>query len=194
MRSRFHVVPIGIFAAVALVACSHFGPGITELPAARGWQPLPIGSWVLNDGIEPRAMAFCPRNACDRQGFAAILSFSGSRAAEMEKALSESPATLGRAFARLAAEKAAERRKALRGRKQAKDEPKPARSATDVLRLDGAEARGVLVTIRSLDTPGRQAVTAIHYGREGDRLVVALAVAAAADAARHDAAAAWRSR
>lgn len=194
MRSRFHVALLALVAGLLLSACSHFGPGITELPASRGWQPLPIGSWVLNDGLEARSMAFCPRDACDRQGFAAILSFSGARAADMEKALSESPAALGQAFARLAAEKAAERRKAQRGQKRKKDEPKPARSATDVLRVDSTEARGVLVTIRSLDTPGRQAVTAILYGREDDRLVVAIAVASTADAARNDAGAAWRSR
>ncbi|MGX5736824.1 hypothetical protein [Bosea thiooxidans] len=195
MRSRFHVALLGLLTGLALAACSHhFGPGITELPAARGWQPLPIASWVLNDGLEARAMAFCPRDACDQQGFAAVVSFSGARAREVEQALSESPMALGQAFARLAAEKAAERRKARKGQKKKKDEPKPARSATDVLRLDTADTRGVLVTIRSLDTPGRQAVTAILYGREDDRLVVALAVASTADAARHDAAAAWRSR
>jgi len=193
MRSRFHVALLALAAGLLLSACSHFGPGITELPASRGWQPLPIGSWVLNDGLEARSMVFCPRDACDRQGFAAILSFSGSRATDMEKALSESPAALGQAFARLAAEKAAERRKAQTGQKK-KTEPKPARSATDVLRIDTAEARGVLVTIRSLDTPGREAVTAIFYGREDDRLVVALAVANTAEAARKDAEAAWRSR
>lgn len=195
MRSSFRVVLLGLLAGLALSACSHhFGPGITELPAAQGWQPLPIGSWVLNDGLEARAMAFCPRDACDRQGFAAVVSFSGARARDIEQALSQSPAALGQAFARLAAEKAAERRKAQRGQKKKKPEPKPARSVTDVLRLDTAEAHGVLVTIRSLDTPGRQAVTAILYGREDDRLVVALAVAGTAEGARHDAAAAWHSR
>lgn len=193
MRSRFHVALV-LLAGALLAACSqHFGPGITELPASQGWQPLPIGSWVLNDGIEARAMVFCPRDACTQQGFAAVIALEGERARQMEQALSESPASLGQAFARLAAAKAAERRKAERNQKK-KVEPKPARSATDIVRLDSAEARGVLVTIRSLDTPGRQAVTAILYGREADRLVLALAVGATAAAARRDAEAAWRSR
>ena len=52
----------------------------------------------------------------------------------------------------------------------------------------------MLVTIRSLDIAGRQAITAILYGREADRLVVALAVGNTAEAARHDAEAAWRGR
>lgn len=195
MRSRFHVAALALAGSLLLGACSHhFGPGIADLPASEGWQPLPIGSWVLNDGLEARSLVFCPRDACTRQGFAAVIALEGEQARDMERALSESPASLGQAFARLAAAKAAERRKAQRRQKK-KPEAKPAaRSATDVVRIDSADARGVLVTIRSLDKAGRQAVTAILYGREADRLVLALAVSETAEAARRDAQAAWRSR
>ena len=195
MRSRFHVAALALASSLLLGACSHhFGPGIADLPASQGWQPLPIGSWVLNDGLEARSMVFCPRDSCTRQGFAAVVALEGGRARDMEKALSESPASLGQAFAQLAAAKAAERRKAQRNQKK-KPEAKPeAHSTTDVARIDSAEAKGVLVTIRSLDTAGRQAVTAILYGRESDRLVLALAVSETAEAARRDAEAAWRSR
>lgn len=191
MRSRFHIAAFALATGLLLGACSyHFGPGIAELPASQGWQPLPIGSWVLNDGLEARSMAFCPRESCTRQGFAAVIALEGEQARDMEKALSESPASLGQAFARLAAAKAAERRKAQRRLKRKPE----ARSATDVARIDSTDAKGVLVTIRSLDTAGRQAVTAILYGRESDRLVLALAVSETAEAARRDAEAAWRSR
>jgi hypothetical protein len=195
MRSRFHVAALALAGSLLLGACSHhFGPGIADLPASQGWQPLPIGSWVLNDGLEARSMVFCPRDTCTRQGFAAVVALEGDRARDMEKALSESPASLGQAFARLAAAKAAERRKAQRNQKK-KPEAKPeARSATDVARIDSADVKGVLVTIRSLDTDGRQATTAILYGRESDRLVLAFAVSETAEAARRDAEAAWRSR
>jgi hypothetical protein len=194
MRSRFHVAALLAATGLLLAACSnHFGPGIADLPASEGWQPLPIGSWVLNDGLEARSMVFCPRDACTRQGFAAVIALEGERAKDMEHALSENPASLGRAFARLAAANEAERRQAQRNQKK-KVGTKPARSATDVARIDSEQARGVLVTIRSLDIAGRQAITAILYGREADRLVVALAVGNTAEAARHDAEAAWRGR
>ncbi|MCO5090572.1 hypothetical protein [Bosea sp. (in: a-proteobacteria)] len=194
MRSRFHVAALVLAGGLLLGACSHhFGPGIAGLPATEGWQPLPIGSWVLNEGLQARAMTFCPREACARQGFAAVIALEGERAREMERALSQSPARLGRAFARLAADKAAERRKAQR-KQQKKAEPKPARSATEVIRIDSDQAKGVLVTIRSLDAGGRRAVAAILYGREDDRLVVALAVSETAEAARREAEAAWQSR
>lgn len=194
MRSRFHVAALALAGSLLLGACSHhFGPGITDLPASQGWQPLPIGSWVLNDGLEARSMVFCPRESCAHQGFAAVIALEGDQARDMEKALSESPESLGQAFARLAAAKAAERRKAQRKQKK-KPEAKPARSATDVARIDSADTKGVLVTIRSLDKADRKAVTAILYGREADRLILALAVSETAEAARRDAEAAWRSR
>ncbi|QEL24629.1 hypothetical protein FQV39_20070 [Bosea sp. F3-2] len=194
MRSRFHVAALFAAGVLLLAGCANqFGAGIAELPASAGWHRLPIGSWVLNDGLEARAMVFCPRETCVQQGFAAVIALEGERAWDMERALSESPASLGQAFARLAAAKAAERRKAQRNQKK-KTEPKAARSATDVASFDSAEGRGILVTIRSLDTPGRQAVTAILYGRETNRLVIALGVSDTAEAARHDAEAAWRSR
>ncbi len=195
MRSRFHVAALLLASSLLLGACSHhFGPGIADLPASQGWQPLPIGSWVLNDGLEARSMVFCPRDTCTRQGFAAVIALEGDQARDMEKALSESPASLGQAFARLAAAKATERRKALRKQKKKLDAKPEARSATDVIRIDSTEAKGVLVTIRSLDTAGRQAVTAILYGRDTDRLILALAVSETAEAARRDAEAAWRGR
>ena len=195
MRSRFHVAALILAGSLLLGACSHhFGPGIADLPASQGWQPLPIGSWVLNDGLEARSMVFCPRETCTRQGFAAVIALEGEQASDMEKALSESPASLGQAFARLAAAKVAERRKAQRKQKKKPDVKPEARSATDVARLDSTEAKGVLVTIRSLDKADRQAVTAILYGREADRLVLALAVSETAEAARREAQAAWRSR
>ena len=195
MRSRFHVAAVLLVGSLLLGACSHhFGAGIADLPASQGWQPLPIGSWVLNDGLEARSMVFCPRESCTRQGFAAVIALEGEQARDMEKALSESPASLGQAFARMAAAKAAERRKAQRRLKRKPDAKPEARSATDVARIDSTDAKGVLVTIRSLDTAGRQAVTAIFYGREADRLVLALAVSETAEAARRVAQAAWRSR
>ncbi|MGO4175718.1 hypothetical protein [Bosea sp. TAF32] len=194
MRSRFHVTALFAAGALLLAGCANqFGAGIAELPASAGWHRLPIGSWVLNEGLEARAMVFCPRESCVQQGFAAVIALEGEQARDMERALSESPARLGEAFARQAAAKAAERRKAQRNPKK-NAEPKAPRSATDVARFDSAEARGILVTIRSLDTPGRQAVTAILYGREANRLVVALGVSDTAEAARRDAEAAWRSR
>lgn len=187
LRSRFHVAPLLAGLALLLAACAgQFGAGIAELPASRGWQPLPIGSWVLNDGLEARTMVFCPRDACTRQGFASVVTFSGSEAARMEQALKADPASLARLFSKPPADD---------GRKRQKAKPKgPPKSTTAVSRFEAEGVPGILVEIRARDASGKSATTAILHGREEDRLVVALAVAEDAAAARRDAVAAWRSR
>ncbi|WP_353184953.1 hypothetical protein [Bosea sp. (in: a-proteobacteria)] len=195
MRSRFHVAPLLLAAGLLLCACAErYGAPIADLPASAGWQPLPIGAWVLNDGLEARSMAFCPRDACARQGFAAVVAFEGAEARRMEQALSEKPAELARSFARLDREKAAARAAELRRAGKKPPKPKPEGSVTDYARFDSEDARGILVTIRAKDAPVRQGVAAILYGRMGGRLVVALAVSDDAEAAKRDAEAAWRSR
>jgi hypothetical protein len=187
LRSRFHVAPLLAGLSLLLAACAgQFGVGMAELPASQGWQPLPIGAWVLNDGLEARTMVFCPRDACTRQGFAAVVAFSGSEAARMEQALKADPASLTRLFSRPPTN---DRRGA------SKTRPKgPAKSATTVSRFEAEGVPGILVEIRATDASGKSATTAILRSREGDSLVVALAVAEDAAAARRDAVAAWRSR
>ena len=187
MRSRFHVAALIVGCAMLLSACSsHFGAGIAELPASQGWQPLPIGSWVLNEGLEARSMVFCPRDACAKQGFASVVAFAGREAQRMEQALKADPASLARLFSKPPADDG-------RGRKKAR--PKgPAKSITSVSRFEAEGMVGILVEIRAKDASGKSAATAILHGREGNSLVVALAVAQDAEAARRDAVAAWRSR
>lgn len=201
MRSRFRIPALLVSCALLLASCAgDFGDSISDLPASAGWQPLPIGAWVLNDGLEAKAMVFCPRETCTRPGFAALVSFQGEQGRRMEQALSENPAELARSFSRLAGDKAAERAQA---RRSAGRKPMPStagQSSTAYARLDGPDAKGVLVTIRSkAETSSktrnsRQGVTAILYGWQNDRLVVALGVSDEAQAATQDAQAAWRSR
>jgi hypothetical protein len=187
MRSRFHVAAWLLGATLLLAACSnHFGAGITELPAARGWQPLPIGSWVLNDGVEARAMAFCPRDACVRQGFAALIALEGRQADRVEQALTADPARLAREFARAAAAG-----KDTKPKRPAR--PEPPKSDTAVTRFAEADANGLLVEIRAREG-GKSAFTAVLSGRDAGRLVIAIGVSPQAEAARTQALAAWRDR
>ena len=193
LRSRFHVVSLIAGVALLLAGCAgRFGAGIAELPASQGWQPLPIGSWVLNDGLEARTMVFCPRDACTKQGFASVVAFSGSQALRIEQALKADPASLARLFSKPPATDSGSGKKT---------KPKgPARSITSVSRFEAEGVAGILVEIRAKDASGKEgasgksATTAILHGREADTLVVALAVAEDSEAARRDAVAAWRSR
>jgi hypothetical protein len=168
-----------------LTGCSnHFGPGIAGLAASDGWQPLPIGSWVLNDGVNVEAMSFCPRATCAQQGFAALLTMEGSEADALERQLAQDPARLARDFAKPPAAPATKAR--------AKPAPRP-KTTTTVARFTESDASGLLIEI-SADATGKRAATAILFARQGERLVVALAVASEADRARSQAIATWRSR
>lgn len=196
LRSRFRIMG-PLTAALMLSGCAgDFGAGVAELPAAQGWQPLPIGGWVLNDGIEARTMVVCPREACAQQGFASVLAFSGREADKMEQALQADPERLARLFAKPPADPA--RKPATPKSATGKADARP-KSTTRVSRFEAEGASGLLVEIRArkagtTDTGSKSAATAILHGREGDRLVLAIAVSAEAESARRDAVAAWRSR
>jgi hypothetical protein len=183
-RSRFHVVAL-LLGLSLLAGCHPYGQIVTELPADRGWQPLPIADWVLNDGIAANAMVFCPRETCQRQGFAALLTLEGREADALEKLLRKDPASLARTFAKPPASD---------DRKKAKAKPSPPKSVTTVSRFSDDGVAGVLVEIRARDASGKSAATAILSARDAGALVVALAVSADPEAARRDAGATWRSR
>ena len=169
-----------------LTACSnHFGPGLAELAADRGWQPLPIGSWVVNDGLEPRTIVYCAGAPCLRPAVAALIAVEGRKADEFERGLATDPARLAREFS-----------KPVDAAKGAKPRPAAAKikSTTSVSRFDGGGPSGLLVEIRGKGSTGLLAATAILYGREAGKLVMAIAVSNDAEAAQNYARAAWRSR
>lgn len=186
LRSRFRIIG-PLTAALLLSGCAgDFGAGIAELPASQGWTPLPIGSWVLNDGLEARTMVFCPRETCTKQGFASVIAFSGKEAAQIERALKADPASLARLFSKPPVDRP--------GTSKKTKPSGPAKSTTSVSRFEAEGVAGLVVEIRARDASGKSAATAILHGREADTLVVALAVAEDPAAARRDAVAAWRSR
>jgi hypothetical protein len=170
---------------VLLSGCSnHFGPGIAGLASSDGWQPLPVGSWVLNDGLAVEAMSFCPRAACASQGFAALLTLEGREADALERQLARDPGRLARDFARPATPPATNTK--------AKPAPRP-KTTTRVERFAEPDASGLLVEI-SADATGKRAAAAILFSREQGRLRVALAVGSEPARARAEALATWRSR
>lgn len=181
LRPRFRFALLGA-ALLGLAACSdHFGFGFAELPADSGWLPLPIGAWVVNEGIAPRTLAFCPRESCTQPGFAALLTVEGERGHAMERALAAGPAALARAFSQPPADR------------QGKPRRPSAKSSTTATRFDEAGTNGVLVEIAGRET-GKRAYAALLYGRSGVDLTLAFAVAAQADEAKATAASVWRSR
>lgn len=189
MRSRLLLAAL-VCGLSLLSACSrHFGPGLAELAADRGWRPLPIASWVVNEGLDPRSIVYCLGEPCLRPGMAALIAAEDGRADELERALAADPARLAREFS-----KAAPARGSKSKDSKAKPAAKPVKSTTRVERYTSEGARGLLVEIRGEGETGKLAATAILYGREAGRLVMAVAVSNDAEAAQNYARAAWRSR
>lgn len=185
MRSRLLLAAL-LGGLSLLTACSnHFGFGLAELAADRGWQPLPIGSWVVNDGIEARTIVYCAGEHCLRPAVAALIVAEGRRADEFERGLATDPARLAREFSKPA-----------NSGGTAKSKPRAAtiKSTTSVSRFDGGGPPGLLVEIRGKGETGLLAATAILHGREAGKLVMAIAVSNDAGAAQSYARAAWRSR
>lgn len=180
LRSRLRFGALALAALLVAGCADHFGPGLVQLAAGRGWEPLPIRNWVVNDGISPKAMVYCTPQDCQRPGVAALLTFEGREAADMARALALDPARLAREFSKPSS------------KSKAKQAGKPASTTTvSRFRQDGAE--GILVEIRARDG-GRLAATAILYARRGDALTMAIAVTDESQAAKDFARATWASR
>ena len=174
-RLRFGALAVGL---LLIAGCAdHFGPGLVQLAAGRGWEPLPIQNWVVNDGINPKAMVFCTPEDCQWPGVAALLSFEGREAADMARTLALNPARLAREFSK---------------RPKAKQAEKP-KSTTTVSRFKQDGTDGILVEIRARDG-GRLAATAILYARKDNTLSMAIAVTDDSQAAQDVARATWASR
>lgn len=197
MRSRFRLAAMLVGLCLLAACTSQFGAGITELAADRGWQPLPIGDWVVNDGLEPRSIVYCPRETCAHQAMAALISLEGKRADEMERALATDPARLAREFAKPSTPPKPEKGKtkpkdtAPKGTAPKNNAPK---STTSVSRYDESGASALLVEIRAKEAPSREAATAIVYGRDAGKLTLAIAITDDAERARNYARSTWRSR
>jgi hypothetical protein len=178
LRSRLRLAALALGVLLIAGCADHFGPGLVQLAAGRGWEPLPIQNWVVNDGISPKAMVFCTPQDCQRPGVAALLSFEGREAADMAKTLALDPIRLTREFSKRPT--------------KAKQAAKPA-SITTVSRFKQEGTNGILVEIRAKEG-GRLAATAILYARKDDTLTMAIAVTDDSQAAQDFARATWASR
>jgi hypothetical protein len=79
----FALLPLSL----VLHGCGAYGAGFRELAWADGWQRLPIGRWLLNDDIQPKALVICPREICPQMAVVALFEAEGRAAAELERAL-----------------------------------------------------------------------------------------------------------
>lgn len=147
-------------------ACGAYGPGFAELPASAGWERLPIGDWLVNDGLTPLQAVFCPKAACPHEALVATFEARGDLTSRAERLLDD-PATILAALRRPSA-----------AARSGKVQP----GTVDVAPLHGEGLRGLRVAMASRD--GRRRAAVVVLGRQrGDHLRLVLSVSEDADAA-----------
>jgi hypothetical protein len=177
---------VAIILSLALLsACASFGSGIAELPAASGWERLPIRSWLLNEGLGPATIVYCPARSCARPAVVATFSARGETAAQLLRALADTKALL--AAKRVEAATARDPRFK---RKVSVGKPKSSEHA-EPLQVDGL--KGYRVSLSPDIAGGSAAYAVVLAKRDGDLVKAALAVTTDPEAALQEARAAAKT-
>ncbi|MFY8038159.1 MAG: hypothetical protein ACOVN4_00645 [Bosea sp. (in: a-proteobacteria)] len=159
----------------SLMPAINYGFSTLPLIPADGWVPLPAARWLLNPGIEPDVLTFCPAQACPREGFVATIELSGREREVAHLLMTEPVRVLSAARPTLAAT-----RKDTRSQKTALQQ---ARGRTSVAPVTVGAWRGGLVTLHPAKTGGRPAHVVILGWRSREQARLLIAVGASAEAA-----------
>jgi hypothetical protein len=162
-----------------------FGPGIDLLPAASGWRPLPLSSWLLNEGFGPATIVYCQAPSCAQPSVVATFEAQGESAQRLERALADPKALLLAKRVEVATARDPRFK-----RKVAAGKPKSSEHAE---RIEADGLRGYKITL-SPDIPGGHQAYVVVLARRADEVVkVALAVATDPEAALQEARAAAKT-
>jgi hypothetical protein len=167
-----------------LEGCAGYDAGFAALPASAGWQRLPLKGWLMNAGLGPARIAYCPPSSCAHPAVVATLAARGAEAARLLRSLA-SPAALLRPRA------PAEGSLAARVKRPARKTAAKSTEEAWPIEADGLE--GYRVTLSPKVAGGHPAYAVVLAWRSGDEARAALAVATDPDAALRDAKAAARS-
>jgi len=183
----------GILAAAALAfsvallsACiEEEGPGIALLPASSGWQSLPLGSWLLNQGLGPVTIVYCGPSRCGKPSVAATFEAEGETASRLEQALADPKSLLmAKRFEVATARDPRSKRKAADGKRK---------SSEHVERLAADGIDGYRVTLSPEIAGGHAAFAVVLARREKGMVKVAFAVSTDPDTSVEEARAAANS-
>jgi hypothetical protein len=164
------VVPVAL-----LAACVEFEAGIDLLPSPSGWQSLPLRGWVLNEGLGPVRIAYCPAPRCAEPSVVATVAAQGEEARRLERALAN-PKTL---FTAKRVEVATARDPRLK-RSPAKTASGSAEHA-ERFQIDGLT--GYRITISPKGADGHAAYAVVLAKHEDDAVKIAFAVSTNPDTA-----------
>ncbi len=169
---------LGILGAMlpgcSLLPAMNYGFSTLPLVPAEGWAPLPTARWLLDPGIEPDVLTFCPAPSCPREGFVATMELSGRERQVADLVMTDPVRILS--AARSTTHSA---RTAGNGKQAA---PRPARGRTSIVPVTVGAWRGGLVTLHPAKADGRPAHVVIlgWRGHEQARLLIAVGASAGA--------------
>jgi hypothetical protein len=159
--------------------------GFDLLPSASGWRSLPLRSWVLNDGLGPVTLTYCPAPRCAEPSVVATVVARGDEAQRFERALADSKTLF------MAKRFEVARARDPRSRRSAKSSRPPSSEQAERLEIDGLKGYRVALTPKSGE--GHAAYAVVLAKREDGALKIAFAVSTTADAALQESRAAAKS-
>jgi hypothetical protein len=143
-----------------LLPASHYSPSTLPFPVEQGWVQLPVARWLVNPGIEPDVMLFCPPESCAQQVFVARMELTGREAGFADLLIADPARALGLARP---------------------THPKPRNRAvvkrSDVTPLTLGGWAGASVILAARQDGAKVAHVAVVARREGSRALAMMAVA-----------------
>ena len=159
----------------SLLPAMNYGFSRLPLVPADGWAPLPTARWLLNTGIEPDVLVFCPAPVCPREGFVATMALSGREQGVADLVMTDPVRVLSAARPTTSGTRT--------GRDGRRTAASPARGRTSIAPVTVGAWRGGLVTLHPAKAGGRAAHVMILGWRGPEQARLLVAVGASAEAA-----------
>ncbi|MGL4440877.1 MAG: hypothetical protein ACRCUE_16570 [Bosea sp. (in: a-proteobacteria)] len=157
-----------------LLPSSHYALTTLPLSPEQGWVQLPTARWLVNPGIEPEALLFCPATNCTQQAFVARMELTGREAGFAALLISDPPRALSAA------------RPTHKGR--SRQQP-VSRAAVVPLALSGWSGGSFSIEARKGKSTGNGTRKAAHVAvvarRDGPRTWLMMVVAPTSDTVTH---------
>jgi len=160
---------VGAAALLTLcVACSTIEIGLANLPSPSGWRHLPTRKWLLNEGLGPATIVYCPASSCAKPAVVATFEAQGEEAERLMRSLADPRSLL--------AAKRVEVATARDPRAKHKPAATPPKSSEKAFSIEADGMAGFRVELTPKEPQGHAAYAVVLAKRAGDTVKAALAV------------------
>jgi hypothetical protein len=166
LRFGFALAAMLALPSCALLPASHYA--LTTLPFSpdEGWVQLPTARWLVNPGIQPDTLLFCPPDHCGPPSIIARIELSGRETGFADLLIADPVRALSGARPT---------------HQNSKRQPPASRADVTPLSLPGWS--GGSVSLEARKGPAKAAHVAVVARRDGQRAVVFMAVSTTSEAA-----------